>query len=251
MRPVKQKKQERLQKVLAQAGLGSRREIERWIETGRVKVNGKIAQLGDTVPTHAKISVDGKPVRLSSRESTRVILYHKPAREICSRSDPEGRPTVFDHLPRLRSGRWVMVGRLDFNTSGLLLFTTNGELANRLMHPSQEVEREYAVRTLGQLSKEARQNLLKGIELEDGVAKLERIEDAGGEGANNWYHVVLKEGRNREVRRLFESQGLTVSRLIRVRYGYLSLPRYLSRGRWEELKPYGVKKLCETVGLSN
>lgn len=250
MKTVKPKQTERIQKILAQAGLGSRREIERWIDAGRITVDGKVAKLGDSITQTAKVCVDGHPMKIRPSNLTRVILYHKPAREICTRSDPEGRPTVFAKLPQLANSRWVMVGRLDFNTSGLLLFTNNGELANRLMHPSQQIEREYAVRALGQLSHESKARLLKGVELEDGFAKLEAIEDAGGEGSNTWYHVVLKEGRNREVRRLFEIQGLTVSRLIRIRFGILSLPRFLARGRWEELDSSAVQKLCRSVGIT-
>lgn len=228
---------ERLQKVLAAAGLGSRREIEGWIAAGRVTVNGKPAKLGDRVQPDDRVSVDGKLVKGLERSADtrrRVILYHKPEGELTTRKDPEGRPTVFEALPRLRGSRWVSVGRLDTNTSGLLLFTNDGELANKLMHPSAEVEREYAVRVLGQVTEEKLAALKKGVRLEDGMGKFDEIVEAGGEGANRWYHVVLREGRNREVRRLWEAVDLTVSRLIRIRYGALSLPRNLPRGAWRD-----------------
>ena len=228
---------ERLQKVLAAAGLGSRREIEGWITQGRVTVNGKPAKLGDRIQPTDRIGVDGKPVKALQHGGDtrrRVILYHKPEGELTTRKDPEGRPTVFEALPRLRGSRWVSVGRLDTNTSGLLIFTNDGELANKLMHPSAEVEREYAVRVLGEVSEEHLKALKKGIRLDDGMAKFDEIEDVGGEGANHWYHVILKEGRNREVRRLWEAAGFTVSRLIRVRYGSMSLPRNLPRGAWRD-----------------
>ena len=228
---------ERLQKVLAAAGLGSRREIEGWIAAGRVSVNGKPAKLGDRVGPADRVSVDGKPVKALERSGDtrrRVILYHKPEGELTTRKDPEGRPTVFEALPRLRGSRWVSVGRLDTNTSGLLIFTNDGALANKLMHPSSEIEREYAVRVLGQVSDEQLMLLKRGVKLEDGMAAFDDIRDAGGEGANHWYHVTLKEGRNREVRRLWEAVGLTVSRLIRVRFGNLGLPRNLPRGTWRD-----------------
>jgi 23S rRNA pseudouridine2605 synthase len=228
---------ERLQKVLAAAGLGSRREIEGWIAQGRVTVNGKPAKLGDRIQPSDRVSVNGKPVRgleHSADARRRVILYHKPEGELTTRKDPEGRPTVFEALPRLRGSRWVSVGRLDTNTSGLLIFTNDGALANKLMHPSAEVEREYAVRVLGKVTDEVLLDLKRGVSLEDGMAKFDEIQAAGGDGANRWYHVILKEGRNREVRRLWDAVGLTVSRLIRVRYGSLSLPRNLPRGAWRD-----------------
>jgi len=228
---------ERLQKILAQAGYGSRREIEKWIERGEVKLNGKTASLGDRYNPGDLLKVKNKLVpesRLKAKHS-RVIMYHKPVGEVTTRSDPEGRATVFDNLPKLGSSRWVAVGRLDINTSGLLLFTTDGALANQLMHPSTQIEREYAVRVLGEVSDEALDNMLKGVELEDGEAKFDAIQDQGGSGANHWYHVVLKEGRNREVRRLWESQGITVSRLMRVRYGNISLPRTVRPGKQQDL----------------
>ncbi|WP_455198774.1 23S rRNA pseudouridine(2605) synthase RluB [Kaarinaea lacus] len=242
---------EKLQKVLARAGYGSRREIEGWIEAGRVKVNKRVATLGDRVSETDRIQVDGKPVpqsRLKERRS-RVLIYHKPVGEICTRHDPEGRDTIFKHLPRLASGRWISVGRLDYNTSGLLLVTTDGELANRLMHPSHCVEREYAVRVLGEVDSEMLRRLQEGVELEDGPAHFEKIIDAGGDGANHWYHVILHEGRNREVRRLWESQGVQVSRLTRVRYGSIVLPRGQRPGRWEDLPDEVVDDLRRSVGL--
>jgi len=242
---------ERIQKVLAQAGYGSRREIEKWIESGRVIINDKTATLGDKISYEDRIKLDGKTLPLTNKEElpTRVIAYHKPEGEVCSQHDPEDRATVFDHLPRLQKSRWVMVGRLDLNTSGLLLFTTNGELANRLMHPKYQVEREYAVRVYGEVTPEHIKQLLKGVELEDGFAKFEDIKLEGGEGRNQWYHVKLKEGRKREVRRLWESQGLTVSRLTRIRYGNVTLNRTLKQGKWRDLPPFVIKELGQLVEL--
>ena len=233
---------ERVQKILSQAGLGSRREMERWIESGWVQVNGKTIKLGDSAGPEDKIVVKGKLIAnpLAIKQNTRVLLYHKPVGEISSRHDPKFEKTVFDNLPHLKQGRWIQVGRLDINTSGLLLFTNNGELANQLMHPKYELEREYAVRVHGQVSPEALKNLEKGVVLDDGMAKFTHLEFRGGEGANTWYHVTLNEGRNREVRRLWESQGLEVSRLIRIRYGSLSMPRFLARGQSYELNPKQV-----------
>ncbi len=242
---------EKLQKVLARAGLGSRRTMEQWIEAGRVTVNGEVARLGKRVTPDDTIRVDGR--RLTAEQTAprriRVLAYHKPVGEICSRGDPEGRPTLFEHLPRLRTGRWITIGRLDLNTSGLLLITNDGELANRLMHPSSGIEREYAMRIRGEVEDEILQRLRKGVELEDGPARFERLWDAGGSGVNHWYHGILKEGRNREVRRLWESQGLTVSRLIRVRYGPVTLRRGLPPGRWDELEEPEVNELLRRVEL--
>lgn len=242
---------EKLQKVLARVGLGSRRHMEEAIIQGRVSVNGKIAEIGQRIEATDELRIDGRKVSFTLEEETRrrVLVYYKPEGEICSRQDPEGRPTVFDNLPPLKNERWVMVGRLDINSSGLLLFTNDGELANRLMHPSNEVEREYAVRVMGEVSAEARQNLLQGVTLEDGPAKFESFSEVGGEGINRWYEVVVKEGRNREVRRLFESQGLRVSRLLRIRYGTVSLPRHLHTGRWLELDKDEIDGLAALVKL--
>ena len=243
--------QERLQKVLARAGLGSRRQIEDWIRDGRVQVNGKPARLGQKVSGRERIAVDGKKVNLKSGEQVvaATILYHKPAGEICSRDDPDGRPSVFSALPRPPGGRWISVGRLDFNTSGLLLFTTDGELAHRLMHPAQEIEREYAVRVLGTVDLPMLERLIQGVELEDGVARFSAIEESGGSGANRWYHVIIKEGRNREVRRLWESQGVKVSRLTRVRYGPVILERKLRPGKYRSLTFAEQKALYQATGL--
>ncbi|MBK6757315.1 MAG: 23S rRNA pseudouridine(2605) synthase RluB [Moraxellaceae bacterium] len=242
---------EKLQKVLARVGLGSRRHMEEAIIQGRVSVNGKIAEIGHRIEATDELRIDGRKVSFTLEEETRrrVLVYYKPEGEICSRQDPEGRPTVFDNLPPLKNERWVMVGRLDINSSGLLLFTNDGELANRLMHPSNEVEREYAVRVMGEVTPDARQNLLAGVMLEDGSAKFESFSEVGGEGINRWYEVVVKEGRNREVRRLFESQSLRVSRLLRIRYGTVSLPRHLHTGRWLELDKDEIDGLAALVKL--
>ena len=242
---------ERIQKILARAGYGSRREIERWVNAGEITVNGKIATSGQAISESDKVVLRGQVLKLASKLNAKpqVLLYHKKIGEICSRNDPEGRPTVFDSLPKLSSGRWIQVGRLDINTDGLMLFTTDGELANRLMHPSYEIEREYASRILGDVSDQMLKNLLEGVELEDGKAKFKSIKFVGGEGANKWYHVVLNEGRNREVRRLWESQDLTVSRLRRVRYGHLDLKRSLRAGSYEDLDVRGMRKLYEKVKM--
>lgn len=242
---------EKLQKVLARVGLGSRRHMEQAIVDGRVSVNGKLATLGDRIEATDELRVDGRLVHFTVESETRrrVLIYYKPEGEICSRQDPEGRPTVFDRLPPLKGERWVMVGRLDVNSSGLLLFTTDGELANRLMHPSNEIEREYAVRVMGEVTPEIRAALLAGVELDDGPAKFERISELGGEGFNRWLQVIVKEGRNREVRRLFESQGLKVSRLLRTRYGTVTLPRTLKTGRHIELDKHDIDPLVELVQL--
>jgi 23S rRNA pseudouridine2605 synthase len=240
---------ERLQKILSQAGLGSRREMERWIESGWVQVNGQTVKLGDCASAEDKISVRGKPVAnpLKVKQNVRILLYHKPVGEVCSRHDPQFDKTVFDHLPRLRQGRWVQVGRLDLNTSGLMIFTNDGALANQLMHPKYGMEREYAVRVHGRVHPDHLAQLKKGVELEDGPARFTRIEERGGEGANSWYHVTLNEGRNREVRRVWESQGLEVSRLIRIRYASLSLPRFLARGQCHELSVEEVQAFLSAL----
>ena len=235
---------QKLQKVLAQAGLGSRRAMEAWIEAARVSVNGKVAAIGARVGPADRIQVDGRDVRIASTEqAARVLIYHKPEGEIVTREDPQGRETVFTKLPRLRGARWLSIGRLDVSTSGLLIFTTSGELANTMMHPRFSVEREYAARIFGRLSAEQANQLRKGIELPDGVAHFESLEDEGGEGSNHWYRIVVTEGRNRLVRRLFEALGFTVSRLMRVRFGVLQLPSRLKRGQFSELEPDEVRRL--------
>ena len=229
--------------MLAGAGVGSRREMEQWIAAGRVSVNGEPAVLGMRVSAGDRLMVDGRPVKPHRGEAVRVLLYHKPVGEIVSREDPENRPEVFENLPRLRGAKWIAVGRLDFNTSGLLVFTTSGELANRLMHPRHHIEREYAVRLLGELSEEQMQALRTGVQLEDGPAHLDSVVDAGGQGSNHWYNVVLSEGRNREVRRLFEALHLMVSRLMRVRFGPIDLPSHLKRGQMRELDEAEIARL--------
>ena len=242
---------ERIQKMLARAGYGSRREIERWMQQGDILVNGKQPELGMKITETDQIILRGQRLRLESKlnATPKVLMYHKRSGEVSTTKDPEGRPTVFDRLPKLPSGRWIQIGRLDFNTDGLLLFTNDGELANRLMHPSWEIEREYAVRVLGEVSDDMLQQLKTGVELEDGIASFTRIQFAGGEGANQWYHVILKEGRTREVRRLWEAFDLKVSRLIRIRYGTVTLPRYLARGRYEELEFKAMRSVYESVDL--
>jgi len=240
----------KLHKVLAEAGLGSRRDMEELIISGRVSVNGEPAHIGQRILPTDQVRINGKLMqRKVTKRPPRVLIYHKPAGEIVSMDDPEGRPSVFDRLPPMKTGKWLAVGRLDFNTEGLLLFTTSGDLANRLMHPRYNIEREYAVRTLGELEEGMRQKLLAGVELEDGVGQFSRIIDGGGEGVNKWYRVIIGEGRNREVRRMFEAIGLTVSRLIRTRYGALVLPQGLKRGRWEELEENAVRDLLRLSGL--
>jgi 23S rRNA pseudouridine2605 synthase len=242
---------EKLQKVLARSGHGSRREIEAKISAGRIRVNGKVAQLGERIDADAKVRIDGHEVQIKPEEEVicRVLIYHKPEGELCTRKDPEGRPTVYERLPRMSGARWVAVGRLDVNTSGLLLFTTDGELANRLMHPSQQVEREYAVRVFGEVDEAMMQRLRKGVQLEDGPAHFNSIKPAGGDGMNRWFHVTLSEGRNREVRRLWESQEVQVSRLIRVRYGDIPLEAGLPQGGWAEMKLEQVNALRAQVNL--
>jgi 23S rRNA pseudouridine2605 synthase len=243
--------EERLQKVLARAGLGSRRHMEELIRAGRITVNGKTAELGQKISGEEHIVIDGRPVTIKSQAlGVEVIAYHKPVGEVCSRNDPEGRKTVFSSLPRPHAGRWISVGRLDISTAGLLLFTTDGELAHRLMHPSRELEREYAVRLLGKVDMAMLERLIAGVELEDGFARFTAIEESGGSGANRWYHVIIKEGRNREVRRLWESQGLTVSRLSRVRYGPIILERALRPGRSRPLTVTEQKQLYAAAGLA-
>lgn len=240
---------EKLQKVLARAGFGSRREIETWISQGRIKVNGKVAEIGARVSDEDKIIVDGKKLapQKKIRLDRRVLLYNKPEDEICTRKDPEGRPTVFDKLPPLKHGRWVSIGRLDINTSGLLLFTTDGELANRLTHPSSMVEREYAVRVMGEVTPQMVQSMHEGIIIDDHLCRFTDIQFYAGEGINQWYHVVIMEGRNREVRKLWESQGLKVSRLKRVRFGPIFIPSSVKRGEFQELSKNEIDKLAKSV----
>ncbi|MCK0744478.1 23S rRNA pseudouridine(2605) synthase RluB [Chromohalobacter nigrandesensis] len=242
---------EKLQKVLARAGFGSRREMETAISDGRVKVNGQVATLGDRIETRDRVTFDERPVNLRDAEEVprRVIMYNKPEGELCTRRDPEGRRTVFDRLPRLKGERWIAIGRLDINTSGLLLFTTDGELANRLMHPSTQVEREYAVRVMGGVRPENVTAMTEGVMLEDGPARFTDVQEFGGEGINTWFHVVILEGRNREVRRLWESQELTVSRLKRVRYGNIFLDKRAKAGEWVELSQEEVDDLAQLADL--
>ncbi|EKE84303.1 23S rRNA pseudouridine(2605) synthase RluB [Idiomarina xiamenensis] len=242
---------EKLQKVLARSGYGSRREIEAMIAAGRIRVDDRVAQLGERIDAEARVRIDGHDVVIKPEQAVicRVLMYHKPEGELCTRKDPEGRPTVYQRLPRMNGARWVAVGRLDVNTSGLLLFTTDGELANRLMHPSQQVEREYAVRVFGEVNDAMLQRLRRGVQLEDGPANFTQLKHAGGEGMNQWFHVTLTEGRNREVRRLWESQGVQVSRLIRIRYGNIPLESGLPQGGWSEMALTEVNYLRELVGL--
>lgn len=240
---------ERLQKLLARQGLGSRREIECWIVSGRVTINGDKAMLGAKITGTEEIRLDGRYVKYQMARVCRVLAYNKPEGEVCTRHDTDKRPTVFDHLPKLKGQRWISVGRLDINTSGLLLFTTDGELASRLMHPSRQIEREYAVRVFGDVTPEKINHLFNGVELEDGLARFTDIVDSGGEGRNRWFHVCLRGGRNREVRRLWESQKLAVNRLKRVRYGSIIIPDHLRQGQWQELDQSTVDSLSVLVDL--
>ncbi len=241
---------ERIQKLLAVAGVASRREVERWIADGLVTVNGKKAQLGDRATRFDEIRVEGRAINLEDAgTSRRVLVYNKPVGEVCTRNDPEGRPTVFDHLPKTKGERWINIGRLDINTSGLLLFTTDGDLANKLMHPSSGVDREYAVRIRGDVDEAMIERLKEGVLLEDGLAKFTDVRFFDGEGQNKWYHVVLMEGKNREVRRLWESQNVAVSRLKRVRYGCIFLPSNVPVGTWVELSQREVNDLSDLVGM--
>ncbi|WP_235844395.1 pseudouridine synthase, partial [Crenobacter intestini] len=245
----------RLQKALAASGAGSRREVEELIEAGLITVNGKVAELGDRVGPQDRVMVKGHPVKLKWADRLpRIIMYHKQEGEIVSRADPEGRVTVFDRLPQAKSSRWVAIGRLDINTSGLLLMTTSGELANRMMHPSFEMEREYSVRVLGELTPEIMKEMVAGVQLEDGPAQFLRVYQSGGvddDKANKWVNVVIKEGRNREVRRMFEHFGLTVSRLIRIRFGNIGLPGRLKRGQFYELNEAEVAAVMKWAGLTS
>lgn len=243
---------ERIQKLLALAGIASRREVERWISEGRITVNGNPAKLGDRASRYDDVRLDGRKLSLEDAGKTRrVLLYNKPVGEVCTRNDPEGRPTVFDHLPRTKGERWINIGRLDINTSGLLLFTTDGDLANKLMHPSSGVDREYAVRVRGEVDEEMIERLKEGVFLEDGMARFTDVQYFDGEGQNKWYHVVLMEGKNREVRRLWESQNVTVSRLKRVRYGCIFMPSNVPVGTWVELGQKEINDLADLVGAEH
>lgn len=243
---------EKLQKVLARAGHGSRREMERWIAAGRVSIDGRIAALGDRVEAGQTVRIDGHPLSAAARRTprVRVLLYHKPEGEVSARNDPEGRPTVFDRLPPLRNGRWIGIGHLDLATSGLLLLTNDGELANRLMHPRHALLREYAVRVRGLVDDTVLARLRAGVTLEGGRARFDEIEDAGGSGSNHWYRVRLREGRNREVRRPWEAVGVSVSRLIRVAYGPVVLPRALRSGHWTPAEEDAVAALLAEAGMT-
>lgn len=235
---------EKLQKVLARQGLGSRRDLEKWISAGRVRVNGRLAQLGDRVDFRDTIEVDGRVVAQNDQDMpTRVLLYHKRIGEICTRRDDQDRPTVFAELPSLKQGRWVGVGRLEVNTAGLLLFTNNGELAQQLMNPRRPIEQEYAVRVLGDMTDDNMTQLMCGIQLEDGIGRFDRLIDKGGSGANHWYRVIITESRPRFIRRMLESQGLTLSRLIRVRFGHIELPRELPQGGRLDLPAAMIRQL--------
>ena len=242
---------ERIQKALARQGLGSRRQIEAWIEKGEIVLNDAVAQIGDHVKANDVVMHNGRKIVIKDAEHKlpRVLMYHKPEGEVCSRNDPDGRPTIFENLPGLKHSRWVAVGRLDLNTSGLILVTDDGDLANKLMHPSNQMQREYAVRVLGTVTKEMLKQLTNGVKLDDGPARFEEIVDSGGEGANHWYHVVLMEGRNREVRRMWEAVGVKVSRLMRVRYANAILTKSQRPGKHRELTYKQVVELAEMVGM--
>src|SRR5437868_6993910 len=243
---------QRLHKVLAQCGYGSLRGLEELIIAGRITINRQPAEVGQKVGPDDQIRINGELVRIRfAAPRVRVLLYHKPTGEIVSRSDPEGRPTVFDKLPRVGGAKWIAVGRLDFNSEGLLLFTTSGELANRLMHPRYEVEREYSVRIIGTLTPEQERSLREGVTLEDGVARVTSLSDEGGEGTNHWYKVTLPEGRNREIRRIFEALGIMVSRLIRIRYGVVAMPPQLKRGQHVELEEAALQSVLQAAGMEN
>ena len=240
---------DRIQKVLANAGYGSRREIEKLISNGKIKVNGKLAIIGQCIEEKDQVVINSRPIRLHQqrKKKPKVLAYYKQAGEVCTRHDEKGRETVFKNLPQLRNSRWISIGRLDLNTTGLLLFTTDGELANKLMHPSSEIEREYAVRVFGRVTNENINTLLDGVELEDGFAKFTDIVDSGGKGTNHWYHVVVMEGRNKEVRRLWESQGVQVTRLIRTRFGSYILPRKKRVGQFWRLDEKEIKSLENSI----
>ena len=243
-------KNEKLQKVLAREGMGSRREIEQWIREERVSVNGVVARLGDRVDAKDRLLVDGELIatETNTTKKSRCIIYNKPVGQICTRKDPKKRRSVFEDLPKLSSGRWISVGRLDYNTSGIMLFTTDGNLANSLMHPSSQIEREYVVRVRGRVERKNLENMVSGVMFEDGLARFTDIQPGGGDGSNRWFYVVVMQGRNREVRRLWESQGLTVSRLKRVRFGPLIIPSKLRRGDWMEVSVPQKEKLYQMTG---
>ena len=240
---------EKVQKILARAGYGSRRELERWIMDGRITINGKTASIGDRASSEDSILVDGKAIRLIEKQRVRVILYNKPQGEVCTRSDPEGRKTVFDSLPAMKGERWIAVGRLDVSTTGLLLFTNNGDLANKLMHPSSEIDREYMVRIHGAVDESMLKRLREGVLLDDGIAKFSDIVVGERIGTNGWYAVALTEGRNREVRRLWESQNVQVNRLKRVRFGPIFLPSFVRKGQWIELDEVPLNDLLASVKM--
>ena len=239
---------EKIQKVLARLGVASRREIERWIKEGRIEVNQRVATIGDRITSKDKVSVDGRRLKLNVPQEVRIIIYHKPEGEVVTRDDPEGRKTVFESLPAIENSRWINVGRLDINTSGLLLFTNDGEVANQLMHPSSHIDREYAARVFGEMTTDKVKNLVRGVELEDGMARFEDVVASGGSGANRWFHVVIAQGKNRIVRRLFESQDCKVSRLMRVRFGTIVMPDGLIRGRWKEVSGKLKQDLLSSLG---
>jgi len=240
---------EKVQKILARAGYGSRRELERWIIDGRITINGKTASIGDRASSEDSILVDGKAIRLIEKQRVRVILYNKPQGEVCTKSDPEGRKTVFDSLPAMKGERWIAVGRLDVSTTGLLLFTNNGDLANKLMHPSSEIDREYMVRIHGAVDESMLKRLREGVLLDDGIAKFSDIVVGERIGTNGWYAVALTEGRNREVRRLWESQNVQVNRLKRVRFGPIFLPSFVRKGQWIELDEVSLNDLLASVKM--
>jgi 23S rRNA pseudouridine2605 synthase len=248
--PIDAARTEKLHKVMADAGIGSRREMERWIDAGRVRVNGTVAKLGDRASDEDQITVDGAPLHHRAATVSRILLMNKADGIVCTRRDPEGRPTCFDGLPRLTGGRWVVVGRLDINSSGLLLLTNDGELAHRLMHPSTGLDREYAVRVAGVIDADVERALREGVLLDESIARFTDIARHGGTGYNQWYHVTVMEGRNREVRRLLESQGVSVSRLKRVRYGPVVLPASLRRGQWAEMSPADVGEIYRILGMA-
>lgn len=245
-------KKERIQKFLANMGMGSRRSIEELIKQKKITVNQKPIDLGHMVYGNEIIHINGRRIYFKNTEKreSRLIIYHKPEGEIVSHSDPKHQKTVFQKLPKVKNGKWISIGRLDINTSGLLLITNDGKLANHMMHPSQQIDREYSVRILGEVTEDIINNIRKGVKLDDGIAHVDTFEHTGGEGANQWYRIILKEGRNREIRRLVESQNLKVSRLIRTRYGPLNLPSHLKRGQFMEIEKKNLEKIFKMLGMS-